>query len=80
MKGLPGNPVKPWLFGPGKSYIDIIFNPPATEAMLESEKKGGKALGGLEMLVQQGAESFRVWTGLEPDVEAMRQAARRALA
>lgn len=79
MKGLPGNPVKPWLFGPGKSFIDIIFNPPATEAMVEAEKKGGKALGGLEMLVQQGAESFRVWTGTEPDVGAMREAARRAL-
>ncbi len=79
MKGVPGNPLKPWLLGPGRSYIDIIFNPPATEAMKEAERKGGKAVGGLEMLVQQGAESFRIWTGTEPDVEAMREAARRAL-
>ncbi len=79
MKGLPGNPVKPWLLGPGKNYIDIIFNPPATEAMKETESKGGRALGGLEMLVQQGAESFRIWTGIEPDIEAMREAARSAL-
>lgn len=79
MKGVPGNPLKPWLLGPGKSYIDIIFNPPITEAMKEAESKGGRALGGLEMLVQQGAESFRIWTGIEPDVEAMREAARSAL-
>jgi len=79
MKGMPGNPLKPWLLGPGKNYIDIIFNPPVTEAMKEVERKGGKALGGLEMLVQQGAESFRIWTGLEPDVESMREAARSAL-
>lgn len=79
MKGMPGNPLKPWLLGPGKSYIDIVFNPPATEAMKEAERKGGRAHGGLEMLVQQGAESFRIWTGLEPDVEAMREAARSAL-
>ncbi|MBN1678279.1 MAG: shikimate dehydrogenase [Candidatus Thermoplasmatota archaeon] len=79
MKGIPGNPLKPWLLGPGKSYVDIIFNPPATEAMKEAEGKGGVAIGGLEMLVQQGAESFRVWTGTEPDVEAMREAARSAL-
>jgi len=79
MKGMPGNPLKPWLLGPGKNYIDIIFNPPVTEAMKETERKGGKALGGLEMLVQQGAESFRVWTGAEPDIEAMRETARSAL-
>lgn len=79
MRGVPGNPLKPWLLGPGQDYIDIIFNPPKTEAMKETEKKGGTAIGGLEMLVQQGAESFRMWTGVEPDVEAMREAARSAL-
>jgi shikimate 5-dehydrogenase len=31
------------------------------------------------MLVNQGAESFRSWTGVEPDVDVMRAAARRAL-
>jgi len=32
------------------------------------------------MLVHQGAESFRLWTGLEPPVEAMFAAARATLA
>ncbi|MDX6541779.1 MAG: shikimate dehydrogenase [Gaiellales bacterium] len=31
---------------------------------------------GLELLVQQGALSFRRWTGLEPPLEVMRRAAR----
>jgi shikimate dehydrogenase/3-dehydroquinate dehydratase type I len=80
MKNLPGNPVKPWVFGSGKTFIDIIFNPPVTEAMHEAGKRATRSFSGLEMLVQQGAESFRIWTGTEPDVESMRDAAREALA
>jgi shikimate dehydrogenase/3-dehydroquinate dehydratase type I len=79
MKGVPGNPVKPTVFGPGSVFIDIIFNPPVTQAMRTAEASGARAFGGLEMLVQQGAESFRLWTGLEPNVDVMREAARRAL-
>ena len=80
MKGVSDkSPVKDYLLGPGTVFIDIIFNPAETTAMKIAKQRGASAHGGLEMLVQQGAESFRLWTGKEPDVEAMRQAARRAL-
>ena len=80
MKGAEqGSPVKEYVFRPGAVFVDIIFNPPRTSAMKLAESKGAKAFSGLEMLVQQGAESFRLWTGKEPDVKAMRDAARRAL-
>ncbi|MGA8805894.1 MAG: hypothetical protein WB866_14490 [Solirubrobacterales bacterium] len=29
------------------------------------------------MLVRQGAESLRLWTGMDPPLDAMREAARR---
>jgi len=79
MKGVPGNPVTKGLFGSGSTFFDVVYNPQVTKAMETAEKAGAKAYGGLEMLVQQGAESFRLWTGMEPNVEAMREAARRAL-
>ena len=80
MKGASdASPVKEYLFKRGVVFIDIIFNPSETTAMKVAKRRGAVAHGGLEMLVQQGAESFRLWTGKEPDVEAMRQAARRAL-
>jgi shikimate dehydrogenase/3-dehydroquinate dehydratase type I len=80
MKGVSADsPVKDFVFKPGAVFIDIIFNPPKTTAMALAEAKGARAFGGLEMLVQQGAESFRLWTGREPNVDAMREAARRAL-
>jgi shikimate dehydrogenase len=37
-------------------------------------------VGGLAMLVHQGAESFRLWTGEEPPLPVMFDAARAALA
>ena len=80
MKGVPGNPIAGKLLKQGSTFIDIIFNPPVTAAMKAAEERGVKVLGGLEMLVQQGAESFKIWTSLEPNVEEMREAARRALA
>jgi 3-dehydroquinate dehydratase/shikimate dehydrogenase len=80
MKGVPGNPITAALFKPGSVFVDVIFNPPVTAAMKTAEREGARVLGGLEMLVQQGAESLRIWTGLEPRVTMMREAARRALA
>jgi shikimate dehydrogenase/3-dehydroquinate dehydratase type I len=79
MKGMAGTPLKAGFVGPGSVFIDIIYNPPMTKAMELATSRGAKAYGGLEMLVQQGAESFRIWTGLEPSVDAMRAAAGRSL-
>jgi len=81
MKGVSDeSPVGPEFFDESNVLIDIVFNPPVTATMRLAGSKGARAYGGLEMLVQQGAESFRLWTGIEPDVDAMREAARRALA
>jgi shikimate dehydrogenase len=47
--------------------------------MRQAEAAGSRAIGGLGMLVRQGAASFRYWTGVEPPVEVMREAAQKAL-
>jgi len=31
---------------------------------------------GIEVLIRQGAESLRIWTGREPPIDTMRAAAR----
>ena len=46
---------------------------------LGAEHKLAQTLGGLAMLVHQGAASFRLWTGQDPPLTVMFEAARAAL-
>jgi shikimate dehydrogenase len=46
---------------------------------MEARKAGAATLGGLAMLVYQGAAAFEYWTGLEAPVDVMMKAARAAL-
>ena len=73
-------PVPARLFRPGVLFFDMVYNPPVTKTMKAASARKARVVGGLDMLVNQGAESFRSWTGAEPDIGAMRAAARRALA
>lgn len=50
---------------------DIVYNPRKTKLLKEAEKIGCKTVTGIAMLVYQGAESFKLWTELEPPVEKM---------
>jgi len=67
------------VFDKGTAYFDLVYNPPITLMMKTAKARGAKAYGGLEMLVNQGAESFRIWTSRQPDIKGMFSAARRAL-
>jgi len=56
----------------GQTLVDLPY--PRTATALAAEAAGARVLDGLEVLVAQGAASFRLWTGLEPPVAAMRSA------
>ena len=59
---------------PDLVLYDTVFNPLETRLMTQFRERGGKAFGGLDMLVYQGARSFAIWTGVEPPTDVMRQA------
>lgn len=53
---------------------DIVYNPLKTGLMIEAEEAGAKTISGIKMLMYQGIESFRIWTGIEPPVEIFESA------
>jgi shikimate dehydrogenase len=73
------SPVIPKYLHPNLLVYDIIYNPLKTKLMSDAEKIGAKILGGLWMLVYQGLEAFKIWTGIEPRAQTMYDAALGAL-
>ena len=60
---------------------DLIYTPRPTSWLAAGQRRGHRCIDGLEMLVQQGAASLRLWSGRDDiPVEAMRSAAATALA
>lgn len=64
---------------PGALAVDIVYRPARTTFLADAEAAGLRTLGGLPMLIYQGALAFELWTGASAPVEVMFDAARRAL-
>lgn len=64
---------------PDMLVYDLIYNPPVSRLLREAQKRGCAIMNGVKMLVYQGAESFRLWTGQYPPVDVMEQVVRKAL-
>lgn len=82
MRHAPGEKETPLPSGaiPASSLVyDLVYNPEETPLLQAAARAGARTLGGLPMLIYQGAEAFRLWTGRDAPVEVMFQAARRAL-
>ncbi|MSQ33233.1 MAG: shikimate dehydrogenase [Dehalococcoidia bacterium] len=58
---------------------DLVYNPPLTPLLKEAQRAGARILGGLPMLIHQGAAAFELWTGRQPPEDVMLAAARKAL-
>jgi shikimate dehydrogenase len=63
----------------GLLVFDLIYNPEKTRLLREAEAAGARTVGGLAMLVYQGAEALRLWTGKKAPEALMLEAARAAL-
>ncbi len=63
----------------GAIAYDLVYTPAKTKFLRLAESKGATAIGGLDMLIGQAAESFFHWTGIEMDRDIARRSAQAAL-
>ena len=64
---------------PTALVYDLVYNPLETALLREAAHAGAGTLGGIQMLVHQGAASFEMWTGQPAPVEVMLAAAVEAM-
>lgn len=67
------SPISMQRLNPSSFVSDIIYNPRETLLLKQASKRGAKTQNGLGMLVYQGALAFEKWTGVQPDVQRMKQ-------
>jgi len=63
----------------GVLVYDLVYNPWPTPLLKLAQKAGADILGGLPMLVYQGAASFKLWTGRQAPVDIMFSKAKEIL-
>ena len=75
----PDVDASPWLgdlpFRSGQVVYDLVYNPVHTKLLRQASHAGAQSIGGLGMLVWQGALAFERWTGQPAPIDVMRSAA-----
>ena len=56
--------------GENKLFYDVIYNPIETNFLKEGKKLGNRSENGKLMFVYQALEAFKLWHGIEPDINA----------
>lgn len=64
---------------PTALVYDLVYNPALTPLLGEAGQAGATTLGGITMLVYQGAASFEIWLERPAPVEVMMNAAMMAM-
>ena len=68
-------PLDPEAFGPGVLAVDLVYAGRETALTAEARARGAGVVEGLDVLVHQGAQALRIWTGIDPPLDVMRDAA-----
>ena len=55
------------------SVVDIVYNPAETRLLRQARAIGCQTINGVSMLVQQGAESLKIWLDIDPPTDIMEE-------
>jgi shikimate dehydrogenase len=69
-------PLDPERFNDRTVVVDLVYAGSESRLVRVARARGATVVEGLEVLVRQGGESLRIWTGMDPPLDVMRRAAR----
>jgi shikimate dehydrogenase len=72
-----GTVLDPSLLNSGQVVVDLIYHPSTTPLLDAAAERGCPVANGFGMLVHQAAHAVRLWTGLDPPIAVMHEAATR---
>lgn len=58
---------------------DLVYNPLKTCLLQECEKANAEAISGIKMLIYQGMESLKIWTGVYPPLDVFKKALNKKI-
>lgn len=67
-----------WNLG-GKFIFDMVYNPIETKFLKKAREEGAMALGGIDLLVNQAALSFKIWFGMLPQTDDIKEIILRSI-
>jgi shikimate dehydrogenase len=79
MKSAGPRIIEPEFLHRSLSVYDIIYNPRATKLLRDAKNRCAQTSNGIGMLLNQGAVSFKLWTGKKAPVGVMRKALNKML-
>jgi shikimate dehydrogenase len=75
-QGVKDLPLSADVWGDRLIVVDLVYRQHGTPLVRLARSRGAVCVDGLDVLVHQGAASFRLWTGMEAPLGAMRSAAK----
>jgi shikimate dehydrogenase len=74
--GVKELPVSADVWGDRQIVVDLVYRQDGTPLARMARSRGAVCVDGFDVLVHQGAASFRLWTGLEAPLGALRRGAK----
>ncbi len=72
-------PIHAGFLQPGMVVLDAVYNPESTLLVKDARARQCRVVTGVDLFVRQAAEQYRMFTGMTPDLDQMRQIVRRAV-
>jgi shikimate dehydrogenase len=74
--GVKELPISADVWGDRHIVVDLVYRQEGTPLVRLARSRGVACVDGFDVLVHQGAASFRLWTGMEAPLRAMRSGAK----